>query len=48
MWGNIFWFAMGALVIMMLPPKYEDWLRQFVVSIPGRIRTLWQNITKKG
>ena len=31
----------GAVVIMLLPPKYEDWLRQFIV-------TQWKKVTKKG
>lgn len=31
----------GALIIMLLPPKYEDWLR-------GWINTQWQKVTKKG
>lgn len=31
----------GAAVIMLLPPKYEDWLRQWII-------TQWQNVTKKG
>lgn len=31
----------GAAVIMLLPPKYEDWLRSAIV-------TQWQKLTKKG
>ena len=31
----------GAVVIMLLPPKYEDWLRQQII-------TQWQKVTKKG
>jgi hypothetical protein len=31
----------GAALIMLIPPKYEDWLRQFIVN-------QWKKITKKG
>jgi hypothetical protein len=34
-------FLAGAVVIMLLPPKYEDWLRQFIIN-------QWQKVTKKG
>jgi len=34
-------FFVGAAVVMMLPPKYEDWLRQWII-------TQWQKVTKKG
>jgi len=31
----------GAAIIMALPPKYEDWLRSWII-------TQWQKVTKKG
>jgi hypothetical protein len=31
----------GAVIIMLLPPKYEDWLRQWII-------TQWQKLTKRG
>jgi len=31
----------GAAIIMLLPPKYEDWLRGWIV-------TGWNKLTKKG
>ena len=31
----------GAVVIMLLPPKHEDWLRQWIIN-------QWQKVTKKG
>lgn len=31
----------GAVVIMLLPPKYEDWLRQWIIS-------MWQKVTNQG
>ena len=37
----IFGMIAGAAVIMLLPPKYEDWLRQWII-------TQWQKVTKKG
>lgn len=36
----IFGILVGAAIIMLLPPRYEDWLRQWII-------TKWQNITKK-
>lgn len=39
--GNLGWIALGAAIIMLLPPKYEDWLRQGII-------TMWQKVTKKG
>jgi hypothetical protein len=33
--------VVGAAIIMLLPPKYEDWLRTWIVS-------QWQKLTKKG
>lgn len=38
---GVLYFLLGAAVIMLLPPKYEDWLRQWIV-------TQWQKLTKKG
>ena len=35
------WVLGGAVIIMLLPPKYEDWLRQGII-------TLWKKVTKKG
>jgi hypothetical protein len=37
-----FWIGLlaGAAIIMLLPPKYEDWLRQQII-------TQWQKVTKK-
>lgn len=37
----LFWMAVGAVIIMFIPPKYEDALRVWVI-------TQWQKITKKG
>lgn len=34
-------FVGGMLVVMLVPPKYEDWLRGWII-------TQWQKITKKG
>jgi hypothetical protein len=31
----------GALIVMLVPPKYEDWLRGWII-------TQWQKVTKKG
>jgi hypothetical protein len=31
----------GALIVMLVPPKYEDWLRNWII-------TNWQKVTKKG
>lgn len=33
--------AAGALIVMLVPPKYEDWLRGWII-------TQWQKVTKKG
>jgi hypothetical protein len=38
---NAPWIAVGAVIIMLLPPKYEDWLRQGIV-------TLWNKVFKRG
>lgn len=38
---NLLWMAAGAAIIMLLPPKYEDWLRLSIIN-------LWQKFTKKG
>lgn len=37
----VFGVVAGAALIMLTPPKYEDWLRQFIVN-------QWKKITKKG
>ncbi len=37
----VFGMLVGAVVIMLLPPKYEDWLRQWIIN-------MWKKITKKG
>ena len=34
-------FIMGAVLVMMIPPEYEDQLRGWIVK-------QWQKITKKG
>lgn len=31
----------GGVIVALIPPKYEDWLRQFII-------TQWQNLTKRG
>lgn len=38
---GLLYFLLGAAVIMLLPPKYEDRLRLFIIN-------QWQKITKKG
>jgi len=37
----VFGILVGAVVIMLLPPKYEDWLRTWLVN-------QWKKVTKKG
>lgn len=37
----VFGLLVGAAIIMLLPPKYEDWLRQWII-------TTWKKLTKKG
>jgi gas vesicle protein len=34
-------FIAGAVMVMLVPPEKEDWLRQWIVS-------QWQKLTKKG
>lgn len=38
---GLFYFLLGAVVIMLLPPKYEDQLRLAIIN--G-----WKKLTKKG
>lgn len=33
--------AAGMIFVMLVPPEYEDWLRQWIV-------TGWQKITNRG
>jgi hypothetical protein len=34
-------FVVGMVFVMLVPPKYEDWLRGWIV-------TGWQKITNRG
>ena len=34
-------FGAGIVLVMLVPPKYEDWLRSWII-------TQWQKLTKKG
>ncbi len=34
-------FIAGVVLVMLVPPKYEDWLRQWIIK-------QWQKLTKKG
>jgi hypothetical protein len=38
-----FFFGMvaGGVIVALIPPKYEDWLRQQIIN-------MWQKVTKKG
>lgn len=31
----------GGVIVALMPPKYEDWLRQIII-------TQWQKLTKRG
>lgn len=34
-------FIGGMVLVMLVPPEKEDWLRQWII-------TMWQKVTKKG
>lgn len=34
-------FVAGMVLVMLVPPEKEDWLRQWIIN-------QWQKITKKG
>ena len=34
-------FVAGVVLVMLVPPQYEDWLRQWIIN-------KWQKLTKKG
>jgi hypothetical protein len=34
-------FVAGIVLVMLVPPKYEDWLRSWIIN-------QWKNITNRG
>lgn len=34
-------FIAGVVLVMLVPPEYEDWLRQWIIN-------QWKKLTKKG
>lgn len=41
MLNALFWMAVGGLIVALIPPKYEDQIRLWIIN-------KWQKITKKG